>query len=226
MSRENFDRLLHLTINHHFSKVVENLDEIANIADQDFDSDNYENAQEKLREAKQAHEQAHAYTTLLPALIEVLDQYCAGDIPEEVIVYSADEINQRQKPAATGEEKKPNQYKELISQYPQLNEIFEGEEESNSGLIKRSAINPYVLRTDGREIVESSSISARQVAIGSFYKAWLKNIPEESRPIQKKGVNHLLTKDQMVDFALFIANPPEQKGIPRTYTIQKKREQS
>jgi len=187
---------------------------------------NWEKIKDLTSETNTSLDYAQEVLALLPIINKALDGLGATDVPEETITHIADELKKGQHTVVGTSNEDGNSVYERLNGYPHLIEAFEDDSnwvETDGGLlIKRSAINPYVVRNDGREITDEADINARTMAIGNFYKVWLGSIPEEERPTQKYSRIPLLTKEQMADFALFIANPPDIPGVPRSYTIQKK----
>ncbi|OGM32081.1 hypothetical protein A2803_00755 [Candidatus Woesebacteria bacterium RIFCSPHIGHO2_01_FULL_44_21] len=228
MGHENLESLIRLTAEYHRDAAEQRLDAVPGLlSNRQNNPDAISEAIQILEGVELAQGNAEVLIAILPNFIELFEQARVEDIPIEVIRQMADEIRVDQRiTTQTDTEENNGLVSKLIKEYPDILAAFEDDDnwvEKKEGLlIKRSAINPFVVRTDGREIAGEIDRNNRTMAIGNFYKVWLGSIPEEERPTQKYSRIPLLTKEQMADFTLFIAKPPEMPGVPKSYTIQKK----
>lgn len=66
--------------------------------------------------------------------------------------------------------------------------------------------------------------NSRDDEITKYYKSWTNSLAQKETPHvkHKVGSEIVLTEEEMVDFLLFIANPPNEVGVPKAYTLKKR----
>lgn len=114
---------------------------------------------------------------------------------------------------------------ELVETYPILQGLFENPEnwvhdDDEGNFLKRTALVDYLAHKEKANVDTSS----KKFALKEFFNGWNRKRERDGvNPVDRRfGKGYILTENEMVDFLLFMSDPPKERGIPKSYKLNVK----